>query len=66
MKTIYDLKLHETITVADDMLCTRVPGGWIYEIQKPAANILETVFVPFNNEFQEIKSVQGVLMKCEI
>ena len=33
------------------MYCTRVPGGWIYEIQKPQANILEMVFVPFNNEF---------------
>lgn len=48
---IYLMALHETITISEDFLITRVPGGWIYEIQKPQANLLEIVFVPFNNEF---------------
>ena len=51
LPAVYSMKLHETITVGEDMYATRVPGGWIYEIQKPQVNVLETVFVPFNNEF---------------
>lgn len=51
LPAVYSMKLHETITVGEDMLATRVPGGWIYEIRKPQVNVLETVFVPFNNEF---------------
>jgi len=50
---VYSMDLHQTITVYDDVLVTRVPGGWIYEFQKPQVNILEIVFVPFNNEFQK-------------
>lgn len=53
LPAVYSMNLHETITVAEDVLVTRVPGGWIYEFQKPQANILEIVFVPFNNEFQK-------------
>jgi len=53
LPAVYLMKLHETITVAEDVLATRVPGGWIYEFQKPQVNILEIVFVPFNNEFQK-------------
>ena len=49
---IYKMKLHETINIAPDVFATRVPGGWIYEFQKPAADILEIVFVPFDNGFQ--------------
>jgi len=49
MKTIYDLKLHESVFIKqglDDFKITRVPGGWIYR------HIDNSVFVPFNNEFQ--------------
>ena len=53
LPAVYLMKLHETITIAEDVLATRVPGGWIYEFQKPQVNILEIVFVPFNNEFQK-------------
>ncbi len=52
-KDIYSMKLHETITVSEDILATRVPGGWIYEFQKPQVNILEIIFVPFDNEFMK-------------
>lgn len=52
---IYTMNLHETITVAEDVLCTRVPGGWIYEFQKPQVNILEVIFIPYNDEFYEPK-----------
>ena len=50
---IYLLDLHETLILYNgEMIITRVAGGWIYEIRKPQANLLELVFVPFNNEFQ--------------
>ena len=55
MENIYELELHETITISDGMLVTRVAGGWIYEFQKPQVNILEIVFVPYDNEFQQKK-----------
>lgn len=53
MKNVYELELHESCEIKDGLIATRVPGGWIYEIQKPQANILETVFIPFNNEFNK-------------
>ncbi len=59
---IYNLKLHESVVIEEETnsvtLATRVPGGWIYEFQKPLINILETVFVPFNNEFQVIDKTE--------
>lgn len=55
MKTIYELKMHENITIPGDIRVTRVPGGWIYEFRKPHVNILEVVFVPYNNEFQTVR-----------
>lgn len=29
-KTVWDLELHESIRLADHMICTKVPGGWLY------------------------------------
>jgi hypothetical protein len=54
MPPIYLMKLHETQTISEGFLVTRVAGGWIYEIQKPVVNLLEIVFVPFNNEFMPV------------
>ena len=48
-KTIYDLKLHETLDLSEDISVFRVPGGWIY--QSP----LKTIFVPYDNEFDLLK-----------
>jgi len=30
MKVVYDLKLHEMLTLEDGTEVRRVPGGWIY------------------------------------
>lgn len=46
-KTIYELGLNEWTMVEDRICVLRVPGGWLYEFDE------RTVFVPFNNEFQE-------------
>jgi hypothetical protein len=54
-KTIYSIGLHETITISEGFLVTRVAGGWIYEIQKPQVNVLEIIFIPFNNEFMIVE-----------
>lgn len=64
-KTIYDLKLHETLIISSeiidtdghantsDQLCvTRVPGGWIYRKNTSSEHC---VFVPSNNEFKQSK-----------
>lgn len=50
---IYNMQLHETITIADGFYATRVPGGWLYEL-KAGDNIWNAVFVPFNNEFMKV------------
>lgn len=58
---IYNLKLHDEIEVCcdDDGIpncwCFRVPGGWIYTINSISHDKrnFSSVFVPFNNEFQE-------------
>lgn len=54
-KNLYELKLHESSVAVDGNLfivCTRVPGGWIYNSYDKSHNILGSVFVPFDNEFQ--------------
>lgn len=57
MKSIYDLKLHESIKVAGDRIATevtRVPGGWIYNLMTEAKKsewYSSLVFVPFDNGF---------------
>lgn len=60
-KTIYDLKLHESLDVSENqrsetIICKRVAGGWIYTTfdynTHNDRNVISSVFVPFNNEFQ--------------
>ena len=54
-KTIYDLELHEGMFVGA-MWVVRVPFGWIYQCWDMERNQPMTgTFVPFNNEFQDIK-----------
>lgn len=45
------MKLNDVLEL-DKLSIRRVPGGWIYERMEPQVNVLETTFVPFNNEFQ--------------
>ena len=68
-KTIYDLKLHETLVIEEDIKIgevegvkkyevTRVPGGWIYSFEYPGWRQQENTFVPFKvGEWGEIKKV---------
>ena len=51
MKNIYEIGLHDITKIDECLSITRVPGGWIYEYRYPQANVLQVVFVPFNNEF---------------
>ena len=54
MKSIYDLKLHETVTVKiknDNWSVTRVPSGWIYQNDSPRITIPVGFFVSFDNTF---------------
>lgn len=62
-KTIYDLKLHESITIQikslDDSYpikwqVTRVPGGWFYQDTNPNRKTVSEFFVSYNNEFEKI------------
>lgn len=61
---LYGMKLNHTIEFSNGYHVTRVPGGWIYiyfqrnQVAMPdgmwSENYTPTsVFVPFNNEFQE-------------
>ena len=61
-KTVYDLKLHETLTVIVEkeegedktMEVTRVPGGWVYTFEFPGWRQSPIVFVPFSDEIKKI------------
>ena len=59
-KTIYDLELHETMTITKEVEpaftgasntkrfeITRVPGGWVYSFEFPQFRESPVVFVPF-------------------
>lgn len=51
---IYDMKMHEMQAVEDGNLFTttlRVPGGWMYRSYDKEHNMLTSVFVPYNLEF---------------
>lgn len=62
-KTIYNLKLHETLVIEEEVTnglgiksfkgyeITRVAGGWVYAFEFPGFREAPIVFVPFNNEF---------------
>jgi len=57
---IYKMELHDKITVSDPsrvglMEIIRVPGGWVYSLDYPGYGQSPTVFVPFNNEFENKK-----------
>jgi hypothetical protein len=49
-KTIYDLELHETLKIANDMYVYKVPGGWIYQII--CDDEVSCVFVPYGQEYR--------------
>jgi hypothetical protein len=53
-KTIYDLKLHEMISVPTEVggkiEITRVPGGWVYAFEYAGFRQSPIVFIPFKPE----------------
>jgi hypothetical protein len=51
-KTIYELKLHESMSIDEDLWVLRVPGGWVYRFYEESRNKTERIFVPFDCEFQ--------------
>lgn len=58
MKSIYDMGLHEEISMGAGSCVMRVSGGWIYkEWEDNGTGGLDmcNTFVPYNNEFQELK-----------
>jgi len=56
-KTIYDLKLHEGIWLPFGVFVMRVAGGWIYDCwDSQLDSFKKGMFIPFSNEFQEIKT----------
>lgn len=72
MNEIYEMKLHDILTPKDsDTQIQRVPGGWIYTTYQTEQYTqvdgtwsenyrLSSVFVPFDNEFQEsLKPITG-------
>ena len=55
---IYKMKLHEMRRVGEpsDPLATtilRVPGGWVYSQFDKSNSMLSSVFVPFDNGYQD-------------
>ncbi len=58
MKDIYDMKLHEFTTLAEDgdngLSILRVPGGWIYSIAM--RDKFDSIFVPWHDSGRLIES----------
>lgn len=52
---IYEMKLHDQINFEDKFVqVTRVPGGWLYDCYFTDNETSNAVFVPFDNEFQDV------------
>ena len=69
-KTIYDLKLHESIIVKvtgqgypTNWQVTRVPGGWFYRDDNPNRTTVSEFFVAYHNEFQIVAETKEVWEK---
>ena len=45
---LYELQLHQSVDSMQGFQILRVAGGWVYIFPE------NSVFVPFNNEFQSI------------
>ena len=63
-KTIYDLKLHQSTKINNGLLVQRVVGGWNYIYTRQVWDedcdvwedeIVQIVFVPFDNTFQKVQ-----------
>ena len=58
-KTIYDLKLHESIGISHNFSVTRVPGGWLYIRYGNEKNnrtvVRSETFVPYDVEFKDME-----------
>lgn len=51
-KTIYDLKLHDSLITSFGVCILRVPGGWLYNCWNIEKDEFKNgVFIPFNNVF---------------
>jgi len=50
---LYDLELHEQYKIGcnSEWNVTRVPGGWIYTYHRLDAGQMNSIFVPFDNEY---------------
>ena len=48
LKTIYDLKLHETLKIRGSLAVERVPGGWNYKYFMGELNRDEVEWTMFN------------------
>jgi hypothetical protein len=51
--SVYTMGLHQFKHITDGFTVLRVPGGWIYTQYRLDSNIMTSIFVPFNNEFQK-------------
>lgn len=58
---IYDLELHDKLTLPDgDIQVLKVPGGWIYTITT-FEGVTNSVFVPFDKDLKN-EGVPYILM----
>lgn len=58
MSELYNMKLHNIICPNGrngGLKILRVPGGWIYYRFDITNKLISSIFVPFDNEFQEQK-----------
>lgn len=56
-KSIYELQLHEGTWLSFGIFVMRVEGGWIYDCWDSQSDSFKSgTFVPFSNEFQEVKT----------
>jgi len=54
MKTLYNLKLHESLNTPFGIVIMRVPGGWLYDCWDTEVDKYKVgTFVPYNDEFKK-------------
>ena len=55
-KELYEMKLHEAHKVTDEVKVVRVPGGWVYTVNRD--HHFAMTFVPHSKEFCPVEPKQ--------
>ena len=56
MSNLYNMSLHEILTLEDGIKIIRVPGGWIYRFESYNGESESSCFVPYSKKLERFQT----------